>query len=84
VVILESALIGIVGGLLGSATGLLLGWIAVEGFFRLDYGASIVYHIDSIAIAWAVLLSTALAALAGFYPARRAAAINIVEALTYE
>jgi putative ABC transport system permease protein len=84
VVILESALIGTLGGLLGSATGLLLGWIAVEGFFRLDYGASIVYHVDFSAIAWAILLSAGLAALAGFYPARRAAGINIVEALTYE
>lgn len=84
VVIIESTLIGTLGGLLGSAVGLLMGWIALEGFFRLDYGASIVYHIDFTAVVWAVLLSAGLAALAGFYPARRAAGINIVEALTYE
>jgi len=84
VVIIESALIGAMGGLLGSATGVLMGWIAQEGFFRLGYGASIVYHIQYSAIVWALLLSTGLAALAGFYPARRAAGINIVEALTYE
>ncbi len=84
VVIIESALIGTLGGLLGSATGLLMGWIELEGFFRLDYGASIVYHIHYASVIWAILLSAGLAALAGFYPARRAAGINIVEALTYE
>ena len=84
VVIIESALIGTVGGVLGAAAGLLLGWIELEGFFRLDYGASILYHIHYPSVALAIALSAGLAALAGFYPARRAAGINIVEALTYE
>ena len=72
------------GGVLGAAAGLLLGWIELEGFFRLDYGASILYHIHYPSVALAIALSAGLAALAGFYPARRAAGINIVEALTYE
>ncbi len=84
VVIIESALIGTVGGLLGASTGLLLGWIELEGFFRLDYGGSIIYHIHYASVAWAIVLAAGLAALAGSYPARRAARINIVEALTYE
>ncbi len=83
-VITESLLLGLAGGLLGSATGILIGWINLEGFFRLDFGASITYHIHYVSIAWALLLSAGLSILAGFYPAQRAAKTNIVEALSYE
>jgi putative ABC transport system permease protein len=84
IVIIESALIGAAGGLLGSATGLLVGWIELEGFFRSDFGASIVYHIHFPSIACALFLSITFSALAALYPARRAAKTNIVEALSYE
>ena len=84
IVIIESAMIGAAGGLLGSAAGLLIGWIELDGFWRLDLGASITYHIHYASVAWALLLSVGFSALAGFYPARRAAKTNIVEALSYE
>ncbi len=84
VVITESVLIGAAGGLLGAASGLLVGWIELEGFFRIDFGASMTYHIDYLSLAWALLLSAGLSALAGLYPAHRASKINIVEALRYE
>jgi putative ABC transport system permease protein len=84
VVIIESALIGAAGGLLGSAAGLLIGWIELEVFYRVDLGASLTYHIHYASLVWALLLSVGFSALAGFYPARRAARTNIVEALSYE
>ncbi len=84
VVIIESTLIGVVGGVLGCAAGALIGWIELEGVFRLDYGGSITYRIHLAAVAGALLLAAGLAALAGLYPARRAARTNIVEALSYE
>jgi putative ABC transport system permease protein len=84
VLILESALLGAIGGLLGVILGIPLGWISLEAFFRLDYGESIVYHIHLATMGGAVFLAVALATMAGFYPARRAARINIVEALSYE
>jgi len=84
VVIIESALIGAIGGVLGAATGILIGWIEVEGIFRLDFGASIGYHVHYPAIGLALLLAIGLSTLAGLYPARRAAGTNIVEALSYE
>lgn len=83
-VVVESMLLGVMGGLLGSATGIVIGWMSLEGFLKSDYGASMQYHIDVTAILWAMALSTLLAALAGLYPARQAAKTNIVEALSYE
>lgn len=84
VVIIESAILGSAGGLLGSGTGILIGWISFEGFFRQDFGASITYHIHNASIVWALLLAVGISALAGVYPALRAAKTNIVEALAYE
>lgn len=84
VVVLESALLGVVGGLMGCAGGVVLGWISMEGFYRADYGASAEFYLPFSAIIWALAIAAALAALAGLYPARRAAKTNIVEALAYE
>ncbi len=84
VVVIESMLLGIIGGALGSAAGMIIGWMSLEGFLRGDYGASMRYHLDYTSIVWALGLSTLLAALAGLYPAVRAAKTNIVEALSYE
>ena len=84
VVLFESSLIGAAGGLLGVCAGVITGWINLEGFFRLDFGASMSYHIHYPSIGSALLLSIGLSVLAGLYPARRAAKTNIVEALAYE
>jgi putative ABC transport system permease protein len=84
VVVIESMLLGIIGGALGAGAGIIIGWMSLEGFLKADYGASMQYHINYSSIAWALALSTLLAALAGVYPARRAAKTNIVEALAYE
>ncbi len=83
-VLIESALIGAIGGVLGAAAGIVIGWIEMEGMIRVDLGASIGYHVHYAALLWALLLAVGLSALAGIYPARRAATTNIVEALTYE
>lgn len=84
VVLIESALIGVAGGLLGAAAGVVTGWINLEGFFRIDFGSSMAYHVHYPSIASALLLSVGISMLAGVYPAWRAAKINIVESLTYE
>jgi putative ABC transport system permease protein len=84
VVVIESMLLGIIGGTLGAGAGVIIGWMSLEGFLRGDYGASMRYHINYASILWALGLSTLLAALAGVYPAQRAAKTNIVEALAYE
>jgi len=84
VVVIESVLLGMVGGALGAGAGIVIGWMSLEGFLKGDYGASMQYHVDFSSILWALGLSTLLSALAGIYPARRAARTNIVEALSYE
>ncbi len=84
VVVIESTLLGLIGGALGAAAGIVIGWMSLEGFLRGDYGASMHYHVHVASIFWALALSAALAALAGVYPAQRAAKTNIVEALAYE
>ncbi len=84
IVILESMLLGGCGGILGSATGILVGWLNLEGFFRIDLGASLRYEVHGPSLVLALLISVAVAALSGLYPALRAAKTNIVEALAYE
>ena len=83
VVVLESALMGLAGGLLGSVAGIVAGWLNLEGFFVTNWGSA-QYYLPLTSIIWALLLSTGLAALAGIIPARRAAKTNIVEALSYD
>ncbi len=84
VVIIESALLGAAGGVLGAAAGVLAGWINLEGFFRLDFGNSITYHIHGASVLSSLLLAIGLSVLAGLYPAWRAAKTNITETLAYE
>jgi ABC-type antimicrobial peptide transport system permease subunit len=84
VVLIESALIGAAGGLLGVCAGVVTGWINLEGFFRIDFGASMSYHVHYPSIGSALLLAIGLSVLAGLYPARRASKTNITEALSYE
>ncbi len=84
VVIIESAILGLVGGILGCIGGIVAGWGGLEGFFRADYGPSTAYYLPTSSVALALLISIAVAVLAGLYPAWRAAKTNIVEALAYE
>ncbi len=84
VVVIESVLLGVIGGALGCGAGMVIGWMSLEGFLKGDYGASMQYHVYPASIFWAIALSAVLSALAGLYPARSAAKTNIVEALSYE
>jgi putative ABC transport system permease protein len=84
VVLIESLLMGVAGGLLGCGAGIITGWINLEGSFRANYSSAAEYFVPYGSIAWALVMSAGLAALAGIYPARRAAKTNVVEALTYE
>lgn len=81
VVLLESVLMGTAGGILGCGAGMITGRLTLEGA---QYSSAVEYFIPVGSIVWALFMAAGLAALAGIYPARRAAKTNVVEALTYE
>jgi|AMWB02.1.fsa_nt_gi putative ABC transport system permease protein len=78
----ESALLSLIGGLFGIGLGWLLsalvGWIAASSNTPLQP----VIGVDAILLA--TLFSTAVGLFFGWYPARRAANLQPVEALRYE
>ncbi|MFH0975720.1 MAG: FtsX-like permease family protein [Spirochaetota bacterium] len=84
IILIESAVIGLTGGLMGTVVGILTGWIIFDGFYQAAFGASMKYNLFYPALFAAIILSVGLSVLAGLYPARRAAKTNIVEALSYE
>ncbi len=84
IVVVESVILGLTGGILGVIVGTIQGWMSVEGFGNGEAGMSINYLVDYAALGKAIILAIGFSALAGLYPARRAARTNIVEALAYE
>jgi putative ABC transport system permease protein len=84
IVIIESMILGACGGILGAAAGILVGWLNLEGFFRIDLGASMRYEVHGPSLALALLFAVGFSTLAGLYPAWKAAKTNITEALSYE
>ena len=79
-ILYESVITAIIGGLLGIVIGIVLAWVVALGFrssgivFAIPYGQ--------------VVLSLVVAVIAGIvaaaFPARRAARLNVLEALQYE
>ncbi len=79
-ILYESVITSVIGGLLGIVIGVVLAWVVALGFrssgivFAIPYGQ--------------VVLSLVVAAIAGVvaaaFPARRAARLNVLEALQYE
>ena len=79
-ILYESVITAVIGGLLGIVIGIVLAWVVALGFrssgivFAIPYGQ--------------VVLSLVVAAIAGVvaaaFPARRAARLNVLEALQYE
>jgi putative ABC transport system permease protein len=80
----EAAFIGLSGGLIGILSGTVLGLIITQMVSEQSLGWSFPYVFPGGVALQMSLTATLCAAVAGLYPARRAAALDVVEALAYE
>ncbi|MFB6208489.1 MAG: ABC transporter permease [Candidatus Nanohaloarchaea archaeon] len=81
--LIESGLIGLIGGLLGTALGLGISFGASRIISR-QVGLQVTPGASPQLIVGATLFSFLVGALSGFFPARKAAKMNPVDALRYE
>lgn len=95
--IVQGALIGLIGTVIGAAIGIVVAWNidvivpAIERIFNIQFLAKDVYYISDLPsqLLWSdvsmiVVLSFVLSLLATLYPSWKAAKMNPAEALRYE
>jgi putative ABC transport system permease protein len=82
--LIESGLMGLVGGLVGTAFGLIISRVGVFVIDRLTTGFDMAFVVSGALIAYTLAGSFALGAIAGLWPAWRASKLPVVDALRYE
>jgi putative ABC transport system permease protein len=80
--LMESAVITLIGGIIGIIGGILVSLAAALIIQKLGYHWPFVVTLSSVVLA--VLISGLIGIFFGIYPARKAARLNVVEALRYE
>jgi putative ABC transport system permease protein len=80
----EAFFIGVAGGVIGLVNGGLVGLIVTNVVGVQGTGWHFPYHYPWVTAGQMMLLATGCAVLAGLYPARRAASLDVVDALAYE
>ena len=81
--LIESGLMGLVGGIVGSVLGLGLSTLASSILTRV-YDIEMIGVVSPTLIVITLLGSFAIGAIAGLWPARRASKLQVVDALRYE
>ena len=74
----ESVITALIGGVLGIVLGIVLGGLLVA---RVDF---IVFTVPAVSLIAFALMTIVVGILAAIFPARRAARLNVLEALQYE
>ncbi|MBC3846736.1 ABC transporter permease [Winogradskyella echinorum] len=74
---METIIIGQLGGIIGIALGILIGWGVAKGF-ELDFST------PWVAMIWATTIAFIVAVISGLYPATKAAKLDPIESLRYE
>lgn len=82
-VLAEAALMGIIGGTLGILTGVVLARILFIGMTTMS-GYKLTFILPPVGIITALIAALVISQLAAIFPAKRAAAIKILEAVHYE
>jgi putative ABC transport system permease protein len=83
-VVIEAGALGVASAVMGTMAGLVLGYILVEYIHIAHSGWHVPYLPAWAKITELSLAVTAVSAAAGWYPARAAAHIELVDALEYE
>ena len=83
-VMLEAGILGVSGVLAGLVAGLALAWLLVNDIFLAQSGWYIALHLPFLALLQVTGLVVLVSTLAGWYPAREAARLNVSDALEYE
>jgi putative ABC transport system permease protein len=78
----ESLVIGLIGALLGIAVGAVLGWALLEGLSSGIPGVQ--YRPPLTTMLWVAVAGLVLGLVASIVPARRAARLDVIRALSYE
>ena len=78
----EAILLTVLGGALGILFGISLSWLSIQIILRFQPGWTFVIPWSGAAAGFGV--SAAIGIIFGYFPARRAAKLNPIEALRYE
>jgi putative ABC transport system permease protein len=76
----ESVITAVIGGLLGTAVGIVFGWLVIESLS--EFGFSLAIPVGQLAVF--MLLAVAVGVVGAIAPARRAARIDVLEAVREE
>lgn len=83
-IVVESTLVGGIGAFVGILVGTVLGYVLLRRIATVQMGWFLPYRLPISAMVELVLITLPLSALAGLYPAREAARLQVRDALDYE